>query len=813
MHGLRLVDIIRQELRYALRSLGTSRLVSAVVIATLGTGIALVTTFFSLVNTAFYHPLPYKNADRIVSLTPYAVSKPPLDELKKMSRSLGRIATFQEGRAILSGGDGAVEINSAAVDTSLFTLLDARPIVGSLPSAREIADRARVAVINERVWRGRFGGRPDIVGQWITLDGVARRVIGVMPAWFTFPGRAEVWFPLEVRLGPEDRELKAIGFLSPGATIGDVEREVQLLGARLHQIDSVRFHLGRTGGIYVSEDMVDRGRGRSQITFLIWLVVGGALCVLLVACTNVASLMLARTARRRGEMVIRASLGASRWQLIRQQLIESVILASMAGIFGTVASIWGVQLVVGMLPPQSMAWMPRWVNFGIDGRVLAFAALISLLTILVFGLWPAREATRFDLTSVLRATADHGVAGRDPTRRLHVPVVLELTLSLVLFVGAVMMLRSFHTLASVDHGFALEDRSRVSIAYERTRDTIAEDYSRNMLALREATQAAAPSVEVALVSGFFHFLGDSAPRNGFIVPETRRTLSWEYLEALPSTVSDNYFRVLRISIVAGRAFDSTDVASSTPVIVVSRRLAMDVWGSANPLGKQLMVGRHGGTRATVVGVVNDVTRSARVANGVLVPQRDIYFGERQTVTCCNRASLIIHSKLSPNGISSLVGRSLRSLGRDLPVTVMTLGDDEMRGDALLNRMLSTVFAIFAMSGLILATMGIYGVVAFDVAQRTREIGIRVALGATSADVVRHLMTGGLKLVAIATTIGLAASALTGRVLTAFVLGTFWGYVVTAVGVAAVFAAIAMLGCYLPARRAASMDPLVALRSE
>lgn len=804
------MDVFRQELRYALRSLRKTTLVSLIVIATLGTGIALVTTFFSLVNTAFFHPLPYSHADRTISLTPYAMRKLPIEELRRSTRALSRIATFEEGSAIMAGGDGAAEAFTTEVDTALFSVLDARPIVGNLPSVREIAERARVAVINEGLWRGRYGSRLDIVGQTITLDGTPRTIVAVMPQWFSFPNRAQVWLPIEKEAAPEDRELFAIGVLSPNATLDDVQREVLLVGSRLHQMDSTRFKTVRSTGFFPMADMVDRGRGRRATALLTWLVVGGAVCVLLVACTNVASLMLARAARRRGEMVIRASLGASRWQLVRQQLIESVILASVAGVVGTIASVWGIKLVLGMLPVQAMSFLPGWTKFGIDGRVLAFAAVVSLLTVAIFGLWPAREGTRFDLTGVLRATADHGVAGRDPTRRLHLPVVLELTLSLILFVGAAMMLRSFHALSTLDHGFALADRTRARVGFDRTRDTIPEDYTRNMLALQEAMQAATRTIEVALVSGFRQFPGDSAPQTGLIVPETRRTLAWDYLGNLPSTVSDNYFRVLGMSVVAGRSFDSTDVVSSRPVAVVSRRFALDVWGGSSAIGKQLIAGRS--ARATVIGVVSDIVRAGRGESGALMPQRDVYFSQRQALTCCNRASIIVHSRVTPKAVSSLVSNSLRSLGRDLPVTVMTLEEEENRA-ALLGRMLTTIFAIFASAGLILATMGIYGVVAFSVEQRTREIGVRVALGATSADVIRHLMMGGLKLVGIAIGIGLAGSMLAGKVLTAFVVGSLWSHIGTALSVGALFSVIAAVACYVPARRSASLDPLAALRAE
>jgi putative ABC transport system permease protein len=806
------MDVLLQEMRYAFRSIRNAPLLSAIVVGTLSIGIALTTTFFSLINTAYYHPLPYRKADRIVTVAMYPVLRLPLDELRKMTAALSGITAYENSSAIVSGQGPAVSVSATLIDTAFFRVLGESPVVGSLPTPAEIASREFV-VINEKLWRRYFGARPDIVGQSVTIDGELRRVIGVMPYWFSFPERSEMWYPFDRDPGPQDRWLSAIGELAPGKSFADVQSELLLVGARLHAIDSSTYHAGRTGGMLAARDMISRGREIPFYRLLAILVIGGALCVLLVACTNVASLMLARGARRRGEMVIRASLGASQWQLIRQQLVESVILAMIAGIVGTTLSVWGIHLVLGLLSPISVAAIPGWVSLGLDGRVLAFAALASLLTVLVFGLWPAREGTRFDLTGALRGTADHGVTGRDPTRRLHLPVVLELTLSLTLVIGAVTMLQSFRAAAAASRGFAMDDRYRVRVAFDERRDSTPVAYTAYIRALRDNVARADPGSAVALNSMYWTIHGDSAPRDGLRVTGTTRVISWQSLGKLPELVSDNYFRTLDIRVLSGRAFDSTDVETSTLVAVVSRHFANEVWPGENAIGKTLGMTAGVTGRATVVGVVSDVTRQDRNANGQFAPTSEVYLSEHQALTCCNRASFVMHSRLPLTTVSSLVQSQLKAMGRDLPIYVRPLREDASSEGEQIGRILSPILGTFALAGLALALMGIYGVVAFAVERRVREIGVRIALGATQTHIVRHLMKDGLVLIGVGTAAGLVASAAFARLFSMFIVGPVSGHVPAAVVIAVLFGVIALIACYLPARRAAGLDPLVALRSD
>ena len=800
------LDRVIQDLRFGARSLRRSPMLTAVVVGTLSIGIALVTTFFSFVNTAFYRPLPYADAARIVQINPYGSPQRVIDEFRRTNKSFERIATFNETNATISGdGSDAASVNVTHVDTAVFPLLKQTPLLGALPTSQQILNDEPIIVIGERLWRNRFGGASDIVGRSMVLDDVTRRIIAVMPVSFTFHERSVAWIPFPDRGRDPTSFINAVGKLRPSATRAAALGEMQLTVRRLKAADSTGMHYVFA---YIGVDMVDRGRDRGGIiTTLVALVIGAAVCVLLVACTNVATLMLARGARRRGEIVVRASLGASRWQLIRQQLAESLLLAGAAFVIGTLLSIWGIRLVVGLVP--TMEYMPQWIQLGVDRRVLAFAAVLSLLTVAIFGLWPARESTRVDLSSALRSDADHASTGKDPTQRAHLPVVLQLMFSVMLFIGAVALAQTFHALSQMDHGYQVDGLTRVRLV-TTNRDTSYLGYASLHRSLRDGVAESAPSIQVALVGGFTGFSSDSG-RKFYRVGETQPLPDDAVNYLRRWVVSDNYFQVMGIPLLAGRVFAADDAANGSPVAVVSRRAATEIWGNANPIGKQIVAG-HGGPTVTVIGVVGDLRVAMSNAQRMSIQNEPaIYFADRQAQFAQRgMSSLVIRSTIEPAAIRSLVARTLASLGRDRPMVTQTLADEE-RGHALFNSMISEVMATFAIAGLVLSIIGIYGVVAFGVEQRTREMGIRVAMGATPIDIIRTIIGGGAKLIAMGVGFGLVGAAAASRLLSAFVLGSTGAHIISAGVVAVVFALIAMLACYIPARRAARTDPMVALK--
>ncbi len=766
---------------------------------------ALVTTFFGLINTLFFRALPYPHAERTVSLAQSDIALQPLENLQHTTQALSRIAVYRQGGGTLSeAGDDAQWIPVSAVDTALFSVLDVQPIRGRVLQNAEIARNDPVLVIGEALWRTRFGAREDIVGQELTIDGISRTIVGVMPAWFTFPNIARAWYPISAAVGDEvDRGYQAIGVLRPGHSIDEVAREAALVMSRLRQVDSSRYSYRRIGRFNITPDMVDRLRRRRGVATLTTLFIGGAVCVLLVACTNVASLMLVRGARRRGQTVIRAALGASRWQLMRPQLLESLMLAGTAGATGTLLSIWGGRLMLYLLPSAAATERPGWLEFGIDSNVALFAALLSLLTVFVFGLWPARVASGIDLAAALRASADAGTSGADPSRRLHLPVVLELGLSLSLFVAAAMMLRSFHALSSVSRGYVADDRYRVLLSSQPA-DSLSSAYTDYVRAL-ERRVAAITSADVAIESSWFV---PGAERTGPIVPETGRHLTRE-LGTWPMAVSPNYFRVMGMSIVSGRSFDSS-AANGNPTMIVSRSFAKAVWGREDVIGRYVRTPL--GDHVFVIGMVNDRLAPSRTSLSGLAPTPQAYVSLNQALASPGHAYFLVHSTLPLANVRDAFNYGLKQLGRSVFIEVRSLNEEERQG-GVLQQTLSMVFGTFAIAGLGLALMGIYGVVGFAVEQRTREIGIRVALGAPKAVIIRDLMSDGLKVIGAGVLIGLIVCVAVGRLLTTFVGGGFGDHVATSLFVAMAFAGFATGACYLPARRAAALDPVAALRAD
>jgi putative ABC transport system permease protein len=390
-------------------------------------------------------------------------------------------------------------------------------------------------------------------------------------------------------------------------------------------------------------------------------------------------------------------------------------------------------------------------------------------------------------------------------------VVLELTLAVMLFVGASVMARSYLALSTVDRGYELKDRYHAGLTYEAAQDSIAEQYVRNVEAIRARAEELAPGTRVAASSQATNVRGDTNWVNTFSV--NGKMLMQPDLGSTTLSVSDNYFATLGIPILAGRTFGPAENGGAVAVIV-SREFARYFWGDANPIGQSLRVTFSSKTRATVVGVAGDVIHADRASGGALKPSMDIYFSMRQTMLGSGMTRLVVHSPAGLASVNGVIRTSLRTLGRQLPVEVMSLADEEAsRGAIAMARMMSAVLGTVAVAGFLLSMMGIYGVVAFAVEQRTREIGVRVALGATGRDVIAHMMKGGVKLVGIGIGLGLVGAMANGKILESLVVGTIATQIGTALGVAAVFGAIALASCYLPARRAAALDPLKALRSE
>ena len=798
----------KQYVAAAWRSITRTPALSAGIILTLTTGLALVATLFSFVNGFLYHPFPYPESDRVVSLAPSGTIRSALDALVATTRTLQSVTTYREQAAVLSIGAANSEISAVKVDTAFFTVLRSFPIRGRLPTTDEIRNGDQVVVVGEEFWHTRLGGTADVIGRAITIDGSRYTVVGIMPRWFSFPDAAQAWYPF----GPHDRgsegEVFAIGRLADNASPPDVEREVALVKDRLRAADSTAFRkVVRTGGLRVSPDMMDRG-ARFGADRVLWIATGAAGAVLLIACTNLAALMLARAARRRHEMVVRLSLGATPGQLVAQQVLEAILLATISCAAGLLLSVWGKGILVALLPAN--AAIPAWVDLGIDARVGLFTVGASLITVLVFGLWPALEALRVDALGALRPSMDLRAGATDASRALRVPVVLQVSVSIALFVVASLMVRSAHEVAA-DPGYSLDGLLSLRVTESAARNPPATEYTRFHRQLGERMRAAKGPFRIASISRFSGF-GDSANFDDFriIVPEDRRVLPDALTYPGIQVISDGYFDVLGVKMLSGRAFNPALEPAGPPTsVIVSRQFAMEVWGTSAVTGRQLLLGRPG-YRVQVVGVIHNVKRVG-VVNGraALVEGRDLFISERQGLTCCNRQSYVVRTSAPPAQLSALASASARAIGHHVAGNVVPAS--MLRGSGAVSQMLGGVLTAFAAAGLLLAAVGLYGFIAFTVEHRYREAGIRIALGAQPAHVVRLLARDGWKLVSIGLVVGLVAAAAAGRLVSAFLVTSIRSQVIATAATAIAFAFVAAVACYIPARRSGAADPTALLR--
>lgn len=832
------MDHIWQDVRHAIRALRKAPGMSSVSIVTLAVGIAAVSTIFGFVNSVFYRPLPYPDADRIVALTSispkgyYDWSANPLgvvEQIRHEARSFERVASYHEDYGkILALPEASKSVGVTAVDSSVFALLQAHPQRGRLFSAAEIRSLAPVAIISDSLWRGAYGSSEAIVNQPMKLDGTTYTIVGVLPKGYRFYMRSDVIVPLAER--PDSvGVLTAVGEygllakLRPGVSLARARREVEQLGGRLAAADP-QFRRWR----YIVQDgMYDRSRGFGPAIFS-WLFVGVATCVFLIACTNVANLLLVRAAERRPEMAIRTSLGASRAQIIRLALVESLMIGLTAGALGTLLSVWGSRLLFILIPTYGF---PSWIQLGIDARVLAFTLLLTLVAVAAIGVTPALEGARLDLVKALKAGGDTMVASGAVTRSGRRGVALEIALSVMLFVGAALLWRSYQKIGATDLGYPADRMIQPWVTLDRSR--YADDSSRLRFAHAMAERAAADArVEQAAIRGNNGRLdADEVTRKRALHGKPDNPGSFDEMAGLyvsedPSTsadrsfrpqvsrwcVSDSYFKAMGLSFVQGRGFDAQDQAGSAAVAVVSEALARLVWHRPDVVGRTFSAGR-GGTPITVIGVARDYRSSYRDGAGLrIIAMPALYFSERQSTPANVRVILRVRGDVG--ALAKAIPALVHGVDAQAVVErIQTMAQEGGGEAAMLSRIFGTILGVLAICALLLAAIGTYGVIAYGVTLRTREIGLRIALGGTQAQVVQLFVRQGMRTIGVGLAIGVAIALGASQVLRGILLGVSpfdpLSYVVTL----AFFGAVALLACWLPSRRAARVEPMVALRGE
>jgi putative ABC transport system permease protein len=803
---------LSQDLRYAIRSLSRTPGFSLVVILILAVSIGANTVIFSLVDSVLLKPLPYPESERLVMIWDHNTEQlkdhegpAPGNVLDWRARNkvfTGVGAWREESLALITDVD-AEEIPAARVTVDFFPVLGTKALHGRTFRPEEVETQAKSVVISHWLWASRFGSDPSVVGRKITLAGESYEVIGVMPAEFAVPStEIGLWRPWNFNLGyahlgspPRDfRFLFVVARLAPGVSVERAEEDMKGLAAQLAQ-DFPEENAGWTVEVVpLQEELVGQSRQAILVLF------GAVGFVLLIACANIAALMLVRALGRRQETAIRLVLGASRFHLIRQFLIQSVLLGLLGGALGAVLAYAGLDLLLSIQSGE----IPRAEEIAIDGRILAFTFLVSLVAGILFGLAPALQSVRTRLTDSLKGGGGRGgTTGRAARRLRNALAVAEVAVALVLLIGAGLLIRSFVRLQSVDPGFNPENvlTMRISLRSDVYGDGGAVPYYEQLV---ERIEALPGVVSAAAVTG---------------LPMNLKTIDFErpyWHEGTPQPESNgpvvsiriatpDYFKTLGMTLLRGRDFTPQDREETQPVLVVNETAAQTIWPGQDPLGKRLVVDYRGVYTYEVVGVVRD-TRFYGLRGGI---KPEVFTPHAQVPYL--PMSVVVRTAVEPMTLAQQVREVARGLNRAQPVYEVTTMEKLVSRSVARDRLSTSLLGVLALVALLLAALGIYGLLAYGVRQRTQEIGVRLALGARRSTVLGLIVGESLKLTLLGTVIGLFLAVGLTRLMASLLFGIEPTDLTTFAGVSLLLVATALLAGYLPARRATQVDPVVALR--
>ena len=798
-----------RDVSYSTRVLLKNYAFTIVVVLTLALGIGANTAIFSFANGILLRPLPYPESDRLVVIEETAfirnvdsmpVSYPNFLDWREQNTVFEDVGVhFGTSRFALSGSGEPVEIRGTRITQGLLELLRVSPILGRTFTADEDRpDQDAVVILGYELWQKNFGGDPNVLGQKIVLSNRPRTIVGVMPRGFRFPEVSELWVPLA--LTPQlftrtDHGLDGLARLKDGVSLAQAQAEMNNIAARIEQQNPVT-----NEGLGVKlTNLRDNLSGGYREALLILLGVVG--CVLLVACVNVANLMLARATARQKEFALRAALGASRWRIVRQLLIESLLLALVGGVLGFALSLWALHLLLKAIPGQ----LPFWMNFGIDLRVLAFTLGITLLTGLIFGAVPALQTSRVDLNDTLKEGGRGAIGFRGRSRSLL--VVTEIALSLVLLVGAGLMIQSFLRLRQVNIGLDPKNVFTATVLLPRAKYSSEGQRTGFFNQLVEHVRSI-PGVQAAGATGTLPLTGNNWGRS--LTVEGYPVLSVGQAPSIQHTVvTPGYFRAMGITLLAGRDFTEADNFDAAKVTIVDDRLARHYWPNDSAIGKRVRFGPPEDNEPwhTIVGVVRSVRHQRMqedTRESVYLPHLQIPIGGM---------TLVARTTSDPHELSAAVRREVAQIDRDQPISEIATMEEVVAESIWQPRLYATLFAVFAGGALVLALIGIYGVMAFLVQTRTHEIGVRMALGATARDVFKLIVGRGMKLTIFGVLIGVAGAIALTRLMHTLLFNTSATDPFTFIAISILLSLAAFLACYIPARRAAKVDPLIALRYE
>jgi predicted permease len=799
-----------RELRHAARSLRNTPTFTAVAVLALTVGIGLTTTVFSIVYAALMRGLPYEGADRIAFVQRTNPSRDerqmpvPIHDFvdyRARQRSFESLAGYYTGTANVSGTERAERYTGAWVSSNLFAVYGVAPVLGR--GIRDGEDRPggdRVAVISHRTWQDRFGGDRGVIGTRLRVNGLPFTVVGVMPDGFGLPNNAQVWLPLQldplaIKRG-EGQALTVLGRLRPGVSLDAASAELRGIAKRLEGE-----HKEANEGVSARAVTFMEGELGPEPRQLLFTMLGAVFLVLLIACTNVANLLLDRAAHRAKEVGVRTALGASRLAVVRQFLAEALVVSGVAAALGVGLAYAGVALFNRAILDTDP---PTWLDIRLHPPVLLFTIALGLVATLASGVLPAVQSSRADLNSVLKDEA-RGSTSLKIGRLSKALVVFEIALSCGLLVAAGLMIKSVTKIRTMDPGFDARNvfTARVGFPAAYT-DTAAQ---RRFFEQLEPKLAALPGARLASLSSSLPGVGGGS--NRFAIEGATYATARDYPETGSTSVSPGFFSTFGLPVLQGRAIERADDADALPVIVVSQRFASKHFKGQDAIGRRIRMGGPASTGPwrTIVGVVPDV-----YSGDPSEPRKErVYLPLAQNHT--NFVSLAVRTAGPPTAITSAVRDAVASLNADIPIYWPYAMEEALARPLWFIRVFGTMFMIFGFIALFLASVGLYAVMAFSVSRRTREVGIRMALGAQGGDVVRMVFRQGIVQLAVGMTAGLLLALGVSRVMSVILFDVQPRDPAVFGGVAGALLLAGLLACLLPARRATRVNPLVALRSE
>jgi predicted permease len=797
-----------QDIKVALRSLDRSPGYTILVVLVMGLGIGANTMVFNIVNAFLFRPLPYIHAERNVLL--YStdprnrvedgeMSFQDFMDVRERARSFDRVAGYYETQAYTTLGNEPERFDATAITADLMQVFGAKPLLGR-EFLREEEEKSRsygVIMISERIWRERFGSDPHVLGRTVKMNGRVRSIVGVAPREFRFPETADFFVPIPVDLTETtrgDRFLDVVGHLKPGVSVKAGNAELAAMA----------------GDIAARYPDTNKGIGGRVVSYrtnivgdmlpILSLLMSAVGFVLLIACANVANLMLARGAGRQREVALRFALGATRGRIVRQFLTESLLLSMMGGLLGLLLALWGRDLCLGAIPIE----LPFWMNFSIDPNTVLFMFGVSALSALLAGLLPALQTSQVDVHEALKDGGHHGTAGRGRSRLRSALVVAELALAVVLLTGAGLMIRSFVKMTGERAALRPEGvlTARLTMPIAVYTDEVAR---RAFLDGLMPAVEGLPGVRSASLTTDLPLTRSSSHTSIWLEGDVKSPDA-PRRHLLYASIRPHYFDTMGIPLKAGRDFMREDGPDQPRVAIVSESAARSLWPGKDPLSQRLSVGRDTFVCA-VVGVAADVRQNVGDKN----PPAQVYLPHMQATH--QTVNLVVRHDGDASAMTTALRRLVQSRDPDMPLYEVRTMNEWLRFGLWEWRIYVAMMAVFAALALIIAVIGIYGVMAYSVAQRTQEIGIRMALGAARKDVLRLVVGQALRLTLLGMGIGIAGAYAVTRLMASLLFGVSTSDPPTFVGVTLILAASAMVAAWVPADRATRVDPMVALRSE